>query len=47
MGGSAIDWANDLGNALFDAAKKGEDGMIAWGETSKDIVGDIMKQLII
>lgn len=47
MGGSAMDWANDLGNAMFDAAKKGEDGMVAWGEKTKDIVGDIMKQLLI
>ena len=47
MGGSAIDWANELGNALFDAAQKGEDGMIAWGEATKGIVGDIMRQLMI
>ena len=47
MGGSAIDWANELGNALFDAAQKGEDGMVAWGEATKGIVGDIMKQLLI
>lgn len=47
VGGTANDIANELGNAFFDAFAAGEDYAEAWGSKVKDIVGKIVKQMLI
>lgn len=47
VGGTANDIANELGNAFFDAFAAGEDYAEAWGLKVKDIVGKIVKQMLI
>jgi hypothetical protein len=39
--------ANDLGTALFDAFAQGELAAKAWGDTVNDIVGNVIKNMII
>jgi len=47
IGHTAADLASELGNAFFDAAKQGEDAMEAWHKKVNDIVGDIVKRMLI
>lgn len=47
IGSSAEDIAKTLGDAFFDAVQQGEDAMQAWHTKVKEIVRDIMKQLLI
>ena len=47
IGSSATDLAQELGDAFFEAAKAGEDAMEAWHEKTNEIVGDIVKRMLI
>ena len=47
IGHTAADLASELGNAFFDAAKQGEDAMEAWHKKVNEIVGDIVKRMLI
>ena len=47
IGSSAKDLASELGDAFFEAAKQGEDAMEAWHQKVNDIVGDIVKRMLI
>lgn len=47
IGSSAEDLASELGNAFFEAAKQGEDAMEAWRKKANDIVGDVVKRMLI
>ena len=47
IGSSAEDLASELGDAFFEAAKAGEDAMEAWHEKTNEIVGDIIKRMLI
>lgn len=47
IGQSAEDLAQELGDAFFEAAKAGEDAMEAWHEKTNEIVGDIIKRMLI
>lgn len=47
IGSSAEDLAKELGSAFFEAAKQGEDAMEAWHDKTKEIVGDIVKRMLI
>lgn len=47
IGGSASDIASQLGSAFADAAKQGEDAMEAWHDKVNEIVGDIIKNMMI
>lgn len=47
IGSSAKDLASELGDAFFEAAKQGEDAMEAWHKKVNDIVGDIVKRMLI
>lgn len=47
IGFTAEDLAKELGDAFFEAAKKGEDAMEAWHKKVNEIVGDIIKRMII
>lgn len=47
IGSSAKDLASELGDAFFEAAKQGEDAMEAWHKKVNDIVGDIIKRMLI
>ncbi|MCM1168786.1 MAG: hypothetical protein NC324_02505 [Bacteroides sp.] len=47
MGTDVASMADDLGDAIVDAFLKGEDAAKAWGDTVKDIVNQIVKNLII
>lgn len=47
IGHSAEDLAKTLGDAFFDAVAQGEDAMEAWAKTTKDIVRDIIKNMLI
>lgn len=47
IGFTAENLASELGNAFFEAAKQGEDAMEAWHKKVNDIVGDIMKRMLI
>lgn len=47
IGSSAKNLASELGNAFFEAAKKGEDAMEGWHKKVNDIVADIMKRMLI
>lgn len=47
IGFTAEGLASELGDAFFEAAKQGEDAMEAWHEKVNDIVGDIVKRMIV
>lgn len=47
IGSSAADLASELGDAFFEAAKAGEDAMEAWHKKVNDIVGDVIKRMLI
>lgn len=47
IGFTAEDLASELGDAFFEAAKQGEDAMEAWHKKVNDIVGDIIKRMLI
>lgn len=47
IGGSAESLASELGNAFFDAAKAGEDAMEGWHKKTNEIVGDILRRMLI
>ena len=47
MGTTAADLAKTLGDAFFDAVSQGENAMKAWAKTTKELVRDIIKQMII
>ncbi len=47
IGGSVRDVADDLANAFFEAFAAGEDAAKAWGDTVHDIIGNIVKDLLI
>jgi hypothetical protein len=46
VGGTAKSIAEDLGNAFIDAFSRGEDAAAAWGKTVDDIVGRIIRNMI-
>lgn len=47
IGFTAENLASELGDAFFEAAKQGEDAMEAWHKKVNDIVGDIVKRMLI
>lgn len=47
IGMSADNLAKTLGDAFFDAVKRGEDAMEAWAKTTKELVADILKRMMI
>lgn len=47
LGSNASTAANDLGNALLDAFAKGEDAAVAWGKKVDDIVGGVIRKMLI
>lgn len=47
IGYTSTDLASKLGNAFFDAFKNGEDAAQAWGDKVNDIVGDILRKMMI
>lgn len=47
LGGNAIQLADKLGNALFDAFSKGEDAARAFGGAVNDIINNMVKKLLI
>ena len=47
LGGDAIQLADKLGNALFDAFSKGEDAAKAFGNTVDEIIRNMVKKLLI
>ncbi len=47
MGGSVESIANDLANAFFDAFAAGEDAAQAWGDKVNDIVGSVVKRMLV
>lgn len=47
MGGTAVDMANELGDAFFEAFQDGEDYAEAWGNKVNEIVADIVKRMLI
>ena len=47
LGGNAIQLADKLGNALFDAFSKGEDAAKAFGGAVNDIINNMVKKLLI
>lgn len=47
LGGDAIQLADKLGNALFDAFSKGEDAAKAFGGAVSDIINNMVKKLLI
>ena len=47
MGGSAADLAQQLGDALVDAFRAGEDAAEAWGKKVDEIVAGIAKRMLI
>lgn len=47
IGGTSQSIAQELGNAFLDAFSKGEDAAEAWGNKVNDIVGDIVRNLVI
>lgn len=47
LGGNAIQLADKLGNALFDAFSKGEDAAKAFGGAVNDIINGMVKKLLI
>lgn len=47
LGMNVSDVANDLGNAIIDAFAKGEDAAEAWGKKVDDIVGNVIRKMLI
>lgn len=47
IGTSAENLSKTLGDAFFNAVAKGEDAMQAWAQTTKELVRDILKQMLI
>ncbi|MDY4245351.1 MAG: tape measure protein [Porphyromonas sp.] len=47
LGGNAIQLADKLGNALFDAFSKGEDAAKAFDKSVNDIINNMVKKLLI
>ncbi|MCM1225616.1 MAG: hypothetical protein NC548_65355, partial [Lachnospiraceae bacterium] len=47
MGTTAEDLSKTLGDAFFDAVAQGEDAMKSWAATTKQLVGDIIKQMLV
>lgn len=47
LGGDAIQLADKLGNALFDAFSKGEDAAKAFDKSVNDIINNMVKKLLI
>ncbi len=47
MGTSAENLSKTLGDAFFDAVAQGEDAMEAWAKTTKELVRDILKQMLV
>lgn len=47
IGYTSTDLASELGNAFFEAFKNGEDAAQAWGDKVNDIVGDILRKMMI
>lgn len=47
IGGTSSDIANELADAFFEAFEAGEDAAEAWGDKVNDIVGDILKRMMI
>ena len=47
IGSTAQDLASQLGDAFFEAARKGEDAMEAWHNKVKEIVSDVMQRMLI
>lgn len=47
IGYTSTDLASELGNAFFEAFKSGEDAAQAWGDKVNDIVGDILRKMMI
>lgn len=47
IGFTAENLTSELGDAFFEAAKQGEDAMEAWHQKVNDIVGDIVKRMLI
>ena len=47
MGGTAVDMANELGDAFFEAFQDGEDYAEAWGNKVNEIVADVVKRMLI
>lgn len=47
IGSSAEDLASELGDAFFETAQSGEDAMEAWHDKVNEIVGDILKRMLI
>jgi hypothetical protein len=39
-------WASDLGDALYEAWQKGEDGAQAFKDAASDILGDVMNEVL-
>lgn len=39
--------ANELGSAIIDAFAAGEDAAVAWGDKVNDIVGDVIRKMLI
>jgi hypothetical protein len=46
LGGTAEDIASQLSDAFVEAFQNGEDAAEAWGDTVKDIVGDVIKRMM-
>lgn len=47
IGSTAADVAKQLGDAFFEAFAAGEDAAIAWGNTVNDIIGNVVKNMLI
>ena len=47
IGGDIASIANDLGNAIIDAFAAGEDAAAAWGKKVDDIVGNVIRKMLI
>lgn len=47
LGGTISSVANDLGNAIIDAFSAGEDAAVAWGKKVDEIVGNVIRKMLI
>lgn len=47
IGYTAADLSSELGNAFFDAAEQGADGLEMYRKKANEVVGDIMKRMLI
>lgn len=47
IGATAENLASELGDAFFEAAKQGEDAMEAWHKKVNDLIGDIIKRMLV